>query len=696
MLERPRVLSEPPALGATCDEAGAHFAVWSGDATEVELCLYDGHDLETQRVPLQRTDGVFHGHVAGVKAGQRYGFRAHGPYLPERGQRFNPQKLLLDPYARAIDRPARFSPALLGEDPQHPGRPDPRDSAPFVPRSVVVDPSFDWGDDRPPRTKLRDSVIYECHVRGLTALHPEVEPSLRGTFLGLASEPIIAHLQALGVTAVELMPVHQAFSKRRLVDRGRVNYWGYNSVGFFAPDARFRAGTAPEDGVIEIKRMVRALHRAGIEVILDVVYNHTGEADAAGPTLCLRGLGNATYYRLDPADPRRYDDVTGCGNTLDLTQPRTLRLVTDSLRYWVEEVHVDGFRLDLASALVRDAGGPHPERGLCAALLQDPVLSRVKLIAEPWDLGPSGMQLGRFPEGFSEWCSPYRDCVRRFYRGDSGQIGELATRLAGSSDLFAARGRSPAASINYVACHDGLTLRDLTSYARPTDQEPGYEHDGELSCGYGAEGADASDEALALRDRVARSMLATLALSLGVPMLQQGDELGRSQGGMGNPYDRDDDSSYVSWTLGARERSLLAHTQRCFALRRACNALHRDRHFSELPLPGFPALREVSWLRPDGAPMQHADWTDPSARALAMVMLGHDRQGLADGRHPTTLVLLNAGAEPVAFQLPHHGRLRMLLDTAQPDIADSWMASGVVVEGRALCVLEDVVEDDGP
>ena len=688
-------MSGPPPLGATCDEAGTQFAVWSADADEVELCLYDGHGLETRRLALRRTDGVFHGHVPGVRAGQRYGFRAHGPYLPERGQRFNPQKLLLDPYARAIEGPARFSPALLGEDPQRPGQPDLRDSAAVAPRSVVIDPSFDWGDDRPPRTDLRDSVIYECHVKGLTALHPEVDPTLRGTFLGLASEPIIAHLRALGVTAVELMPVHQAFSERRLVEQGRVNYWGYNSVGFFAPDARFRAGSTPEDVVVEIKQAVRALHRAGIEVILDVVYNHTGEADVAGPTLCLRGLGNATYYRLDPADHRRYDDVTGCGNTLDLRQPRTLQLVTDSLRYWVEEVHVDGFRLDLASALVRETDAPHPERGLCSVLLQDPVLSRVKLIAEPWDVGTSGMQLGRFPAGFSEWCSRYRDCVRRFHRGDAGQVGELATRLAGSSDLFGGSGRAPAASINYVACHDGLTLRDLTSYGRPTDQERGHEHDGELASGYGAQGADADSEVIALRDRVARSMLATLALSLGVPMLQQGDELGRTQGGMGNPYDRDDATGYVDWALGPRERSLLAHARRCFALRRACNALRRERHFGQQPLPGS-GLRELSWLRPDGSPMQHADWADPSARALAMVMLGHDRQGVADGRHPTTLVLLNAGAEPVAFQLPHHGRLRMLLDTAQPDIADSWMASGVVVEGRALCVLEDVVEDDGP
>jgi glycogen operon protein len=649
----------PHPLGASWDGRGTNFAVWAQDATRVELCFHDETDREVGRLTLPRaTDGVFHGYVPGVSPGQRYGYRAHGPHAPERGLRFNPHKLLLDPYARAIDRVPRWHDALAGADPSDLSRPDARDSAAVAPRSIVIDPSFDWQDDAPPRIPWRDSVIYECHVKGLTALHPELEPALRGTFLGLASEPVLEHLRALGVTAVELMPVQCSFSERFLVERGRVNYWGYNTIGFFAPDPRFCPSSTAADAVLAIKRMVRALHRAGLEVILDVVYNHSGEADAEGPTLCLRGLDNAGYYRLDPADPRRYEDVTGCGNTLDLRKPQTLRLVADSLRYWVEHMHVDGFRLDLASALVRDRERPQPSSGLCALILQDPVLSRVKWIAEPWDLGPEGLQVGRFPQGFSEWNPFYRDSVRRFWRGEPGQIGELATRLSGSSDLFQPARRAPQASVSYVACHDGLTLRDLVSYERPTDLEAAGDapEDGAA--------APVEDPATRARhDRHARNLLATVALSLGVPMLQQGDEMGRSQGGRGNPYGLDDPSCYVRWELAPGDRALLAHVRACFALRRALPALRRVEHFRG-ELLGDGATRDLQWLRPDGLPMQAADWTDPERRVLGMWIAGHDPEGRPDPERPGSLLLVNAGDEAVEVRLPGAGRFRVLLDTS--------------------------------
>src|SRR5262249_47240711 len=562
--------------GARWDGHGTRFAVWSEDASAVELCLFD--DLgrsEVERVALERgADGVWSAYRPGVGPGRRYGYRAPGPWNPARGQRFNPSKLLLDPFALAIDRPTRWDELLCSADPADPtgDRPDPRDSAPSAPRSLVVDARFAWGEDVAPRTPWNESVIYECHVKGLSFLHPEVPPGLRGTFAGLASEPVLDHLLRLGVTAVELLPVQHAFSEQPLVERGRVNYWGYNTIGYFAPDARF-AGTG--DPVSAFKAMVRALHRRGLEVILDVVYNHSGEGNELGPTLCLRGLGNATYYRLDPRDPRCYLDVTACGNTLNLEHPQTLHLVAASLRYWVEEMHVDGFRFDLAPALARGPHGVDLACGLFALLATDPTLSRVKRIPEPRDVGPDGYRLGGFPPGFAEWNDRYRDCVRRFWKGEPGQLGELATRLAGSADLFDPRSRPPQASVNYVACHDGLTLRDLAS---------------------GAGGGGDPD------GRVARSLLATLAASLGVPMLQQGDEMGRSQGGDANPYDRDDPTSWVRWDLGPEERALLEHAQRCLALRRALGAGRRTEHFHAEARDG--GQKDVSWLRPEGGEME--------------------------------------------------------------------------------------------
>jgi glycogen operon protein len=658
---------QPYPEGATWDGLGTNFALWSEHATRVELCLFGRDDaLEAMRIVLpMRTGDVWHGYLPGVSPGQRYGYRVHGPYAPQAGHRFNPSKLLLDPYTQAIDRPARWHSLLGDADDFDPNgtTPDARDSAPVAPRCMVVDSSFDWGEDEPPGIPWRDTVVYECHVKGLTALHPGVAAEQRGRFLGLVSEPVIAHLKLLGVTAVELLPIQHSFSERFLVERGQSNYWGYNTLGFFAPDARFgsQAGASGEQ-VVEFKQMVRALHRGGIEVILDVVYNHTGEADALGPTLCFRGLGNAAYYRLGAQDRRLYPDVTGCGNTLDFEHPQTLKLVADSLRHWVQEFHVDGFRFDLAPALARVQGAVRTDLGLFALILQDPVLSRVKLIIEPWDLGPNGYQLGGFPPGFVEWNDRYRDCVRRFWRGEGGQVGELATRLSGSSDVFAPQLRAPQASLNFVTAHDGLTLADFTG-----------------------------------NDRVARGMLATLALSLGVPMLQQGDEMGRSQGGEQNAYAEDNATSWVRWVLDAREQALLEHTRRCFGLRRELPVFRRTKHFvGQREQSGD--MPDVTWLRPDGGVMQARDFEDPECRALAVWMCGHDATGTCDATQPGVLLLLNPSGTEQRFTLPvtanaaYARGFRVLLDTTGAIEMDHAPCDAIVLAANGACLLQAVSE----
>jgi glycogen operon protein len=695
------------ARGAICDGRGTSFAVWSGAATAVELCLFDANGAESARLPLEReVDGTWRRYVPGALDGQRYGYRAHGPFQPERGLRFNPHKLLIDPCAHALERAPRWHELHAGGDEQL----DVRDSGAVVPRALVVSGTFDWQSDTPPRTPLCDTLIYECHVKGLTALHPELAPELRGTFLGLASEPVVEHLRALGVTAVELLPVHQGYSERFLVERELSNYWGYNTLGFFAPDARFAVGGRGESVVTEFKTMVRALHRAGIEVILDVVYNHTGEADALGPTLCLRGFDNAAYYRLDPQDPRRYADFTGCGNTLNLEHPQALRLCADSLRYWVQEMHVDGFRFDLAPALGRSArGGIELEQGLFAVIEQDPVLSQVKRIAEPWDATPDGMRLGGFMPGWAEWNGRYRDGVRRFFRGDRGQLGELATRLAGSSDLFASARRGPQASVHYVACHDGFTLRDLTSYEQKHNRANGWDNrDGEndnASRNYGVEGPTERRDVTALRERVARSLLATVAFSLGVPMLSQGDEMGRTQHGNNNPYGHDSALGWVNWRLDAGGRALLAFVRRCFALRRTVGLFRRVEHLRGEAFGGIePALRggsmsvasaggalkDVAWLRPEGGELSEQDWRDPERRALGMLTCGHDQAGRPDPALPRVLLLLNGGDSAVRFALPDGdaGRFRVLVDSGDETREGRPAEHPLPLDAHAVCLLQ--------
>jgi isoamylase len=645
----------PWPLGAAWDGTGVNFALWSEYATAVELCLFDPDEpaRETKRLGLtERTDQVWHARIADVGPGTPYGYRVHGPYAPWDGHRFNPAKLLLDPYARAVTSTLTWDDALRGDRPGSGGlEPDGRDSAPFVPRSVVVDDAFDWAGDRPPATPWHRTVLYEAHVKGLTARHPELPPAVRGTYAGLAAAPVIESLRALGVTAVELLPVHHAVSERALVARGLTNYWGYNSIAFFAPDARFAASGSRGEQVTEFKAMVRALHRAGIEVILDVVYNHTAEGNGRGPTLAFRGIDNRAYYWLGAVDPAVYVDWTGCGNTWHARHPRALQLVMDSLRYWVREMHVDGFRFDLAPALARGLEGVDRFSPFFAAIQQDPLLAQVKLIAEPWDLGPDGYQVGRFPAGWAEWNGRYRDTVRRFWRGDAGQAADLGFRLTGSSDLYAPAGRPPSASVNFVTVHDGFTLADLVAYEKKVNDANGEGNrdgaDDNHSWNCGVEGPTGEARVTALRERQMRNFLATLLLSHGVPMLSHGDEVARSQAGNNNAYCQDGPLTWLPWDGPGVSAAQREFTCRLIALRRGEAAFQRRT---------FPTSRELTWLRPDGREMTEKDWHDPATRALGMLLRGDSIEELdALGERiagSTFLIVLNADAFPAPFVLP--------------------------------------------
>jgi len=666
-------------LGATWDGEGVNFALFSDHATNVELCLFDGPDaeVESDRVPLrERSQDVWHVYLPDVRPGQLYGYRVHGPYEPSRGHRFNPNKLLLDPYARAVSGRVAWSDAQfgyrVGDDAEDESF-DPRDSAPSMRRSVVVDPAFSWGDDRPPATPWTRTFLYECHPKGMTMRHPGVPERLRGTFLGLASDPILDHLLALGVTAVELLPVHHMVVDRHLVELGLTNYWGYNSVGFFAPDCAYASGGMGEQ-VREFKSMVKAFHRVGIEVILDVVYNHTGEGNHMGPTLCFRGLDNAAYYKLSSDDPRYYLDHTGCGNTLDVSHPRVLQLVLDSLRYWVTEMHVDGFRFDLAPTLGRDDTHFDPQGRFFSTVQQDPVLGGVKLIAEPWDLGPDGYQLGNFRGSWAEWNGRYRDTMRSFWRGDAERLPELASRLAGSCDIFEPTHRGPFASVNFITCHDGFTLQDLVSYEEKHNDANGEGnrdgHDHNLSRNWGAEGPTEKAAVLRARDRARRNLVATLAFSQGVPMLSHGDEIGRTQQGNNNAYCQDNELTWLDWNaadLGFRD-----FVRHVFEVRRANPAFRRRRCFSGLHVEE-PGVKDVAWFRPDGSEMRHDDWQDPHARTLGMLVPGHAADEVDERGRPirgeTLLLLVNGGGRSVHFALPQMaepGAWWEIVNTAHP------------------------------
>src|SRR6266496_856556 len=667
----------PP--GATWDGAGVNFALFSEHATAVDLCLFDPAvpEREIRRIAVtEHTDQIWHVYLPEARPGLLYGYRVHGPYAPGDGHRFNPDKVLLDPYAKAIAGSVTWDGALFGYRPgetEEGAMPDRRDSAPFIPKCVVVETAFSWGDDRLLRTPWHKTVIYEVHVKGFTARHPQVPPELRGTYAGLASPPVLEHLRRLGVTAVELLPVHHSVAEQRLVDRGLTNYWGYNSIGDLAPDSRFASTGARGEQVAEFKSMVKRLHQAAIEVILDVVYNHTAEGDHRGATLCFRGIDNAAYYRLEAGDRRTYRDYTGCGNTLNLTHPRSLQLLMDSLRYWVQDMHVDGFRFDLASALARELHDVDRLSSFFDVIHQDPVISQVKLIAEPWDLGEGGYQVGNFPVLWTEWNGKYRDSVRRFWRGDGGTVSELATRLSGSNDLYAHGGRQPYASINFITAHDGFTLHDLVSYNDKHNEANGEENrDGEnnnLSSNHGIEGPSDDPAIVAVRDRQIRNFLATLLLSQGVPMISHGDELGRTQLGNNNAYAQDNELSWIDWTLTPGKRTLLDFTSKLVRFRLSQPTLRRRKYFQGRSIRGG-GVKDVAWLTPEGGEMDDNAWHDGFVRSLGMLLSGSAIEEMNERGEPITgdtlLVLLNGHTDTVAFTLPaHQARVRweLVVDT---------------------------------
>ncbi|SDM20037.1 glycogen debranching protein GlgX [Streptomyces wuyuanensis] len=677
--------------------AGTNFALWAGGAEAVDLCLFDESGAEV-RLPLtELTHEIRHGFVPGVGPGQRYGFRVHGRWDPWTGARWNPAKLLLDPYARAVDGEYALPPEVYGHVRDWPQQHvadtvrDDRDSAPYVPKGVVVHddaPDDEWADDRRPKTPWADSVIYELHVRGFTKLHPGIPPELRGTYAGLAHPAAIGHLVRLGVTAVELLPVHQFAHEDHLLRRGLRNHWGYNSIGYFAPHAGYSASGTGGQQVGEFKRMVRALHEAGIEVILDVVYNHTAEAGELGPTLSLKGVDNRGYYRLQP-DARRYADYTGCGNTLHVVQPQVLRLITDSLRYWVTEMGVDGFRFDLAAALARSMHDVDMLSPFLAVIAQDPVLRRVKLIAEPWDVGNGGYQVGAFPPLWTEWNDRYRDAVRDFWRGALPDLRDLGYRVSGSSDLYAWGGRRPYASVNFVTAHDGFTLRDLVSYERKHNEANGEgNRDGtndNRAWNCGVEGETDDPAVNALRRRQIRNLLTTLLLSTGVPMLVAGDEMGRTQGGNNNAYCQDNEIGWLDWSLPDRPgpRGLLALTSRLLALRGAHPVLRRRAFFSGRPQTA-DGLRDLAWFTTRGTEMTEQDWYAPSS-TLALFLSGRDIPGRdARGAQVTDdsfLTILHAAGRPTSFQLPGPPwaeEYELVVDTS---LEDQSAAPGTVYRG---------------
>ena len=691
-------------LGATFDGTGTNFAVFSESADFVELCLFDeaGHE---RRVRLEEVDGfVHHGFLLGIGPGQRYGFRVHGPYDPERGYRCNPAKLLIDPYAKAISGPVQWDPSLFSYDLDDPEKMNHDDSAGHVPYSIVINPYFDWANDRSPRTPYNESLIYEAHVKGLTMTHPDVPESLRGTYAGIAHPAIVEHLKSIGVTAIELLPVHQFLNDHYLVEKGLTNYWGYNTIGFFAPHAGYAAH--PGRQVEEFKGMVRALHQADIEVILDVVYNHTGEGNHLGPTLSMRGIDNCAYYRLVEGDEQHYMDYTGTGNSLNVRHPHTLQLIMDSLRYWVTEMHVDGFRFDLAATLAREFYDVDKLATFFELVQQDPVVSQVKLIAEPWDVGPGGYQVGNFPPQWTEWNGLYRDTVRDFWRGEPATLGEFASRIAGSSDLYQDNGRRPYASINFVTAHDGFTLNDLVTYnhkhneANGEDGRDGADDNRSWNCG--VEGPTDDEEVLELRRRQRRNLMATLLLSQGVPMILHGDEIGRSQGGNNNVYCQDNEVSWVDWDSRAEERALLEFTSALTAFRRRHPVFRRRRFFEGKPVRKADELRDIEWFTPSGDEMEEQNWEDELGKSIA-VFLNGDALADRDARgmrvtDDSFVLAFNAHSEPAEFTLPpedYGPGWKVVVDSStgaveQPGAEVLGPLDSFTVPPRALVVLQRV------
>ncbi|QFZ21979.1 glycogen debranching protein GlgX [Saccharothrix syringae] len=696
----------PYPLGATYDGVGTNFTLFSEVADYVELCLFHDDGTET-RVRLPEVDGfVHHGYLLGVGPGQKYGYRVHGPHDPDRGLRCNPHKLLIDPYAKAITGAVEWHESLFGYPFGSPEERNDQDSAGHVPLSVVVNPFFDWANDRPPKTPYNETVIYEAHVKGLTMLHPEVPQRLRGTYAGLAHPAVIEHLKSLGVTAIELMPVHQFISDHVLEQKGLSNYWGYNTIGFFAPHEGYAALPENAGQVQEFKGMVRALHEAGIEVILDVVYNHTAEGNHLGPTLSMRGIDNQAYYRLVDDEPKFYMDYTGTGNSLNVRSPHTLQLIMDSLRYWVTEMRVDGFRFDLAATLAREFYDVDRLSTFFDLVQQDPVVSQVKLIAEPWDVGPGGYQVGNFPPLWTEWNGKYRDTVRDFWRGEPATLGEFASRITGSSDLYKDDGRRPYASINFVTAHDGFTLSDLVSYngkhneANGEDGRDGADDNRSWNCG--VEGPTDDPEVNELRVRQQRNMLATLLLSQGVPMLLHGDELGRSQQGNNNAYCQDNELSWVDWSLAEKNRELVDFTAALTEFRKRHPVLRRRRFFQGKPIRKGDELRDIAWFTPAGEEMTEQDWESGFGRCIVVFLNGEgipdlDQRGMRV-LDDSFLLAFNAHHEDIEITLPEPGygaQWTAVVDTATgavvtPELAGDPIPAGgtLTLTARSLVVLQ--------
>jgi isoamylase len=664
----------PHPLGATWDGAGTNFAIYSEHAEWVELCLFDKADeAETTCIRLaERTTYVWHGYLRGLQPGQMYGYRVHGPFQPGDGLRFNSNKLVIDPYARALAGQVDWASPIF---PYQPGNGDAdlsfdeNDDAAGMQKCVVVNPYFDWAEDRALRVPLSDSVIYELHVKGFTKLHPEIPEALRGTYAGLAAKPSIQYLKRLGVTAVELMPVHAFLTDKHLAEKGLTNYWGYNTTNFFSPDSRY-SGSGDRGGqVSEFKSMVKAFHREGIEVILDVVYNHTAEGNHMGPLLSFRGVDNPTYYRLVPDDQRYYMDYTGTGNSLNARHPQVLKLIMDSLRYWIQEMHVDGFRFDLAATLARELHDVDRLSAFFDIIHQDPVISEVKLIAEPWDVGDGGYQVGNFPAGWAEWNGRYRDTVRRYWKSDEGQLSDFGYRLTGSSDLYDRDGRRPSASINFVTAHDGFTLHDLVSYngkhneANQEDNRDGSNDN--FSWNMGAEGPTEDPEIIERRERQKRNFLTTLLFSQGVPMILGGDEIGHSQNGNNNAYCQDNETTWINWSLDQRRVALLEFTQKLIQMRRDHPNLHRRKFYQDRAIRGTEE-RDIVWLRPDGEEMTDDEWGLGWVRCLGLILNGETLGDVDEAGEPITddtfLVMLNCHHEAIQFYLP------------KPPAADKWEA----------------------
>ena len=689
-------------LGATYDGEGTNFAIYAENADRVELCLFDDENNEIRYRLEEITAFTHHGYLPGVQPGQRYGYRVHGPWSPRDGLVFNPAKLLLDPYSKAIEGQVQWGDSVFAHQLAHPDRISETDSAPAMPRSIVVDGAFDWGADQRPERPLYKSVIYETHVKGISMRHPEVPPELRGTYAGMATEPIVRHLVELGISAVELLPVHHFISEHSLIERGLTNYWGYASIGYLAPHGAYSAAGDRGQQVVEFKELVKTLHQAGIEVILDVVYNHTCEGDLGGPTLSFRGIDNQTYYRLDPHDRRRYIDYTGTGNSLNVRHPAVLKLIMDSLRYWVTEMHVDGFRFDLASALARELHDVDKLSSFFDLIHQDPVVSQVKLIAEPWDVGDGGYQVGNFPPLWSEWNAKYRDGVRDYWRGTDWSLAKFASRFTGSSDLYGFSGRRPHASINFLTAHDGFTLADLVSYNDKHNEANGEgNRDGEShnrSWNSGAEGPTDDEEIVALRKRRQRSMLMTLLLSQGVPMLLGGDEMGRAQHGNNNAYCQDNEIAWYDWDN--TDRFLLGFTRRLIALRNEHPVFRRRRWFEGRRVHGAD-VRDIGWYNTDGTPMSDNDWNLGYARSLAVFLNGDSIPTPGPRGERVTddsfLLLVNAHTEPVTFTVPddlHDFAWQVVIDTSRTmtcaDLiksADAWQ-----VESWSVVLLQQIPE----